>query len=303
MARCGLVLAGLVLCVALCSSGASATAEPQLTVIGDSVLTAVQWNQAPLAILENGLDVRMEIGVCRTLTGTSCPFEGGRVPTLLDLVRELGPQLGPNVLVELGYNDPPGTFAQNVDQAIDALLAAGVTRILWVNLHEWQPQYARMNAALDKVAGRHPEVAVLDWRTYSRNQWSWFQGDGVHLTYTGAIAMATFLRESVTEALSPLALTTPSLPPAVVGQPVDVQLAAAGGIPPYRFGESGVRLHGLRLLASGRIYGTPTRPGTVRLLLRVTDSFGYSATRGVVLTICASHSEAGCAAAVSSRAA
>jgi Putative Ig domain len=284
MARCGLVLAGLVLCVAL-SSGAAATAEPHVTVIGDSVLTAVQWNQAPLAILEDGVDVRMEIGVCRTLTGASCPFEGGRVPTLLDLVDELGPQLGPNVIVELGYNDPPGTFAQSVEQGIDALLGAGVTRILWVNLHEWQPQYARMNAALDKVARRHSEVTVLDWATYSRNQWSWFQGDGVHLVYAGAIAMATFLHDSVAESLSPLALTTVSLPRAVVGQPVDLQLGASGGIPPYRFSESGVRMHGLRLLASGRIYGTPTRAGRLTIQVRVTDSFGYTATRPLTLTV------------------
>jgi Putative Ig domain len=285
MARCGLVLAGLVLCVALCSSGASATAEPQLTVIGDSVLTAVLWNQAPLAILEDGLDVQMQIGVCRTLAGTSCPFEGGRVPTLLDLVHDLGPQLGPNVIVELGYNDPPGTFAQNVEQGIDALLGAGVTRILWVNLHEWQPQYARMNATLDKVARRHSEVTVLDWATYSRNQWSWFQGDGVHLVYAGAIAMATFLHDSVAESLSPLALTTVSFPRAVVGQPVDLQLGASGGIPPYRFSESGVRMHGLRLLASGRISGTPTRAGRLTIPVCVTDSFGYTATRPLTLTV------------------
>jgi hypothetical protein len=286
MARCGLAGAALVICVALwCSSGASANTQPRLTVIGDSVLTAVIWNGEPLAILEDGLDVQLEIGVCRTLTGTSCPFEGNRVPTLLDLVQELGPQLGPNVLVELGYNDPPGTFAQSVEQSIDALVAAGVQRILWMNLHEWRPQYARMNAALETVAKQHPEVTVLDWRTYSNNKWSWFQGDGVHLTYEGAIAAATFLHGSVMEALSPLALTTVSLPPVVVGQPVDVQLGASGGISPYRFSEAGVRLHGLRLLASGRLYGTPTRAGNVTIPVRVADSFGYTASRRLVLVV------------------
>lgn len=286
MARYALSGAALVICVALwCSSGASANTEPQLTVIGDSVLTAVIWNGQPLAILEDGLNVQLQIGVCRTMTGTSCPFEGNRVPTLLDLVQQLGPQLGPNVIVELGYNDPAGTFAQSLEQSIDALSAAGVQRILWLNLHEWRPQYSRMNAVLETVAKRHPEVTVLDWRTYSNNKWSWFQGDGVHLTYEGAIAMATFLHGSVMEALSSLALTTDSLPPAVVGQPVDVQLGASGGIPPYRFSETGVRLHGLSLLASGRLYGTPTRAGHMIIPLRVTDSFGYTASRRLVLTV------------------
>src|SRR5262245_52915563 len=115
MARCGVALAGLALVVAVWSSaGATAQTSPELTVIGDSVLTAVIWNQAPLSILENGFDVNMQVGVCRTLAGRSCPFDGTRVPTVLDLVHTLGSQLGPNVVVEVGYNDPPDTFAQSV---------------------------------------------------------------------------------------------------------------------------------------------------------------------------------------------
>jgi hypothetical protein len=286
MARGGLAVAGVVLGVAMwCASGISAGARPQLTVIGDSVLTAVLWNQEPLSILENGFDVNLQIGVCRTLTGASCPFDGGRVPTLLDLVHDLGAQLGPNVVVEVGYNDPAGTFQQSVEQSIAALLAAGVQRILWVNLHEWRPQYARMNDVLDAAASRHPELTVLDWRTYSNNKWSWFQGDGVHLTYEGAVAMATFLHDSTLEALSPLAVAEIEAPAATVGQPYDVTFTAGGGITPYRWSETGVRLKGLRLLASGRLYGTPTRTGRVSFQVRVTDSFGYTASERVVITV------------------
>jgi hypothetical protein len=227
----------------------------------------------------------MQVEVCRTLTGASCPFDGGRVPTLLDLVHTLGAQLGPNVIVEVGYNDPAGTFQQSVEQSIAALLAAGVQRILWVNLHEWRPQYARMNDVLDAAASRHPELTVLDWRTYSNNQWSWFQGDGVHLTYEGAVAMATFLHGSVVESLSPLVPAQVDTPAATVGRPYDLTFTAAGGMPPYRWSETGVRLRGLRLLASGRLYGTPTRAGRVSVHVRVTDSFGYTAARRVVIDV------------------
>jgi Putative Ig domain len=286
MARGRLAVAGVALGVAMCcASGISAGARPQLTVIGDSVLTAVLWNQEPLSILEDGFDVNMEIGVCRTLTGASCPFDGDRVPTLLDLVHTQGAQLGPNVVVEVGYNDPAGTFQQSVEQSIAALLAAGVQRILWVNLHEWRPQYARMNDVLDAAASRHPELTVLDWRTYSNNKWSWFQGDGVHLTYEGAVAMATFLHSSVTEGLSPLAVAEVEAPAGIVDQPYDVTFTAAGGITPYRWSETGVRLKGLRLLASGRLYGTPTRVGRFSFQVRVRDSFGYTASQRVVITV------------------
>jgi hypothetical protein len=200
-------------------------------------------------------------------------------------VHELGSQLGPTVVVEVGYNDPPDTFRQNVEASIAALLGAGVQRILWVNLHEWRPQYTQMNRDLDEAARRHPEVTLFDWRTYSINKWSWFQGDGVHLTYEGAMAMAGFLHGSIEEALSPLVLTSGALPGGAVGHPYDVQLRATGGIPPYRFSESGVRLNGLRLLANGRLSGTPTRASQISIPVRVTDSFGYSAIRRLALVV------------------
>jgi hypothetical protein len=288
MARCGLALASAALVVsAWCSSGVSADASPQLTVIGDSVLTAVIWNQAPLSVLESGFDVNMQVGVCRTLTGVSCPFNGTRVPTLVDLVHTLGPQLGPNVVVEVGYNDPPDSFEQGVEQAITALLGTGVQRIFWVNLHlhAWHPQYAGMNRVLDAAARRHPQVTILDWRSYTINKWPWFQSDGIHLTYAGAMAMATFLNSSVAEALSPLAVSFAGPTTADVGRLYEARLSAAGGIPPYRFSETGVPLRGLRLTASGHLYGRPTHGGKLEVPFQVTDSFGYTATRPVILTV------------------
>src|SRR4051794_36171993 len=106
------------------------TPEPQrVTVIGDSVLTAVLWNGEPLQILERGRDVDMEVEVCRRLTGESCPFEGQVAPTLLDTVHALGPRLAPTVVVEVGYNDFQDTFAENVEQSVQALLANGAKRI------------------------------------------------------------------------------------------------------------------------------------------------------------------------------
>src|SRR5260221_12763959 len=135
-----------VLVTTLAMIGTSAASDPpHVTVIGDSVLTAVEWNAAPLSILEHGLDVQLDIGVCRTLEGVSCPYEGGNVPTLMDVVHTFGARLGTTVLVEVGYNDPATEFAQRVEDSINALLAAGVRRILWVDMRQWQQQYIGMN--------------------------------------------------------------------------------------------------------------------------------------------------------------
>ncbi len=268
--------------VALASVGSStAAAEPRVTVIGDSVLTAVEWNHTPLSIFERGLNLQLEIGVCRTIEDVSCPFEGGTVPTMLDVVSTLGPQLGETVLVEVGYNDPPDEFAARVEDAVDALLAAGVHRILWANLREWQQQYVGMNETLAAAAARHPQLTIIDWEGYSHDHYSWFQGDGIHLVYNGAVAMARLFNGSIKEALSPPVIRSTGLPVARVGKPYAVRLTATGGEGPYTWRvTSGPLPAGLHLLASGRLIGTPRKAGSLSVTLQAADSRGVTtATR------------------------
>jgi hypothetical protein len=272
----------------LLAAGASAAEQPpQVTVIGDSVLTGVLWNAGPLAILEQGIRMRMEIGVCRRLTGVSCPFEGGTVPTLLDVVHSLGPQLGKVVLVEVGYNDDHDTFAQSVEESIVALKQAGVQRILWANLHGFAQQWLDMNAVLDAAARRHPELTIIDWNDYSLTKWSWFQGDGIHLVGEGAVAMATLFHSALQEALAPpLVVQTTSLPVARVGQTYLAHLVASGGVGPYVWRiVRGSLPKGLSLRPNGRIDGVPRRSGRVSIVVQAVDSLGRAAKMAELLKI------------------
>ncbi|MGH3002034.1 MAG: putative Ig domain-containing protein [Gaiellaceae bacterium] len=257
---------------------AAAPARPHVTVIGDSVLTQVLWNAAPLQILENGFDVWMQIGVCRRLTGQSCPFEGGEVPTLLDVVRQYGTELGPTVVVEVGYNDYQQTFAQSVEQSIDALLAAGVKHILWATLREAHQSYVSMNADLLAASRRHPEVALVDWNDYSRDHPDWFQNDGIHLYYNGGVGFATLLHTALRELLAPppqVVVVSPPPPTAHVGRRYAARLVAAGGTAPYTWKLVGGTLPtGLQLGADGTIAGVPSRPGRTRITARAVDSQG-----------------------------
>jgi hypothetical protein len=279
---------------ALAASGAPARAATpgRVTIIGDSVLTAVQWNATPLAILQKGIpDLDLEIGVCRKLVGESCPFDGGRVPTLVDLVGQLGGEIGQTVVVEVGYNDDASTFPDAVEQSIDTLLNAGVTRILWVNMHIWQQQYIQMNADLDAAAKAHPQMSIVDWASYSTNQYSWFQGDGVHLVYPGAVAMATLLNDSILQAIAPppppvhIVVSTSRLPVARVGRAFTVQLAASGGTAPYRWSSTKALPRGVHLLANGTIDGKPRVAGTFTLSLRVADANGNVGTQTLQLVV------------------
>jgi hypothetical protein len=276
-----------VLAVVAAAGAATPRPPPHVTVIGDSVLDAVQSNSGPRSILKQGFDVDLEIGICRRLTGTSCPFKDAEVPTLIDVVRELGPRIGPTVLVEVGYNDDAPTFAQSVEEAITAVLDAGARHILWVNMHESQQQYIGMNQVLVAAARRHSEVTIVDWNAYSRDQPSWFQDDGIHLFYDGAIGMATLLHASLLDALAePLVVTSTHLPVAHVGRAYSARLLAGGGTAPYKWRLiSGPLPSGLRLLADGHITGTPRQNAHVRLVFRTTDASARTANASTTLVV------------------
>jgi len=288
------VLAVLVVQVALSTptAGAAAAAQPdRITVIGDSILTAVEWNPEPLAILEHGLPpVDLQIAVCRTLIGPGCPFDGERPSSLIDVVTELGNGIGSTVVVEVGYNDPEARFAAAVDESVRALLAAGVRRILWVNYHDWVPLYAQLNADLARAVAKYPQVTIVDWQADSLNRYSWFQSDGVHLVLQGAVALATLVHQALAAALAPptppLVAHAPAVTVAQVGTRYTSRLGVTGGKGPFRWRVTGRPPGcGLHLLANGVLTGMPTRAGRIRIHIQVSDSAGEFARLEVVLTV------------------
>ena len=55
------------------------------------------------------------------------------------------------------------------------------------------------NVAIAAAAKRWPQLLVADWNAFSTGK-PWFGDDGLHLTTTGATALATFLRSYVWKA-------------------------------------------------------------------------------------------------------
>ena len=91
---------------------------------------------------------------------------------------------------------------------------------------------------------------------------------------------------SITVAPPPVAVSTSSLPAAVVGVPYAATLAATGGRPPDTWSGTGLP-GGLSLSPTGEISGTPTASGKASLHLTVTDSSTPAevATRTLALTV------------------
>jgi len=283
------LLASLSVLGVLSAPAPAGAAQPdRVTVIGDSVLTAVQWNAGPRSILQRGFAVDLDIAVCRRLTGISCPFEGEQPENLVDTVQSLGDAIGTTVVVEVGYNDPEVGFGDAVEASVDALLAAGVQRILWVNYHDFVPRYARMNAVLHRVAQEYPQVTIVDWQQDSFVRYSWFQSDGIHLVYDGAVALATLIHNALVAAIEPLRVVAPARNVTVVqvGSSFSTRLVAGGGEGPYRWRvTSGPLARGVHLLGDGVLTGTPKQPGRFTIKLLVSDSAGESVPLQVTLTV------------------
>lgn len=77
----------------------------------------------------------------------------------------------------------------------------------------------------------------------------------------------------VTERNQPLAILTGTIPPAVVGEAYEAQLAAVGGSPPY-FWRVGLLPAGLTADTDGLIVGTPSEAGNFDVPVSVVDDNG-----------------------------
>jgi hypothetical protein len=279
------------LCLLPAASGAASPA-PRVSVISDSILTSVTWAKdgVALADLSGGLDLEIDAGVGRRLNGQSAEFNGSYVPTTLDVIDNWSSDLGSVVVIVDGYNDLLANFAGDVELTLDTLRDHGVKHVLWVNLHEVQPEFVTKNAILVAAAKRHPELRILDWNSYSAGHPEWYQNDFIHLMPAGGVAIASWLHAAIVDTLHPdPALVVPAREPlrGRVGVRVDHRLRASGGTAPLHWRTTGLALRrvGLHLLAGGVLTGTPTHAGAFSLPLAVTDARGSVAHVTVVLTV------------------
>ena len=117
----------------------------------------------------------------------------------MDLIRQHGSALGPNIVMVVGYNEFADEWADSVDTTLDAFERIGVERVFWLTMIGHHP-YLKMNDELRAAAEKHPKLTVVDWYAHSRNHPDWFQDDGLHLGGVGAQAMARLIRRKLLDA-------------------------------------------------------------------------------------------------------
>ena len=181
------------------SPGAAAKAI-KVTFVGDSVAASIDYTPAARAQLRRGLDVRLDLAVCRRLVQPSCAFQGETPPSALQAVQGYGRSLGEALIVNVGYNESAHGYAEGIDRVVRAARKQGAKAVVWVTLRETSDLYHETNLAIKRAAKRWPQLRVADWNAYSHGK-AWFRADGMHLTPTGAHALAVFLRKHVLEAV------------------------------------------------------------------------------------------------------
>lgn len=159
------------------SSGApgSAPVPGPVTAVGDSIMLDIQS------------DLEADIPGVQVEGMVSRQFETGIGVVQAD--REAG-TLGNVLVVELGTN---GTVTPaDFDAMMQA--AAGVSRVVFVNVNVPRSWEAEDNAVLAAGVAQYPGVAVLaDWNALSVDHPEWFAPDQVHLEPEGDQALATLI--------------------------------------------------------------------------------------------------------------
>jgi peptidoglycan hydrolase-like amidase/peptidoglycan hydrolase-like protein with peptidoglycan-binding domain len=159
----------------------------------------------------------------RCMVGPTCLG----LPDGLTVVNSLPAEETPAIaVIELGYNDPPATYATEVDQMVAALTVRGVQRIIFVNMstRRTTASYGAMNDVLTNASKIYSNVTIFDWNAHSADpgEWRWFvRGDNVHLTSTGQTELALFIRAQLdamrTQGLLPQSTGSPNV---IVGLPL-----------------------------------------------------------------------------------
>jgi hypothetical protein len=158
---------------------AAAAVGGHVTAVGDSILIDMQPN------------LQADIPGIAVDGAVSRQFETGIGVVQAD--RAAG-ALGSVLVVELGTN---GTVTSS---DIDAMMAAaaGVKRVVFVNVDVPRSWMQSDNATLAAGVARYPGVAVLaDWFSLSSPHPEWFTADQVHLQPAGAAAMAGLIAQDV----------------------------------------------------------------------------------------------------------
>jgi hypothetical protein len=216
----------------------AAAAGQRVFLLGDSVMAGLRFSSAAEATLSSTFDVTLDAKVCRALREPSCSTKyDGQPPAALTVLRASAGRIGDALVMMAGYND--ANIGPGVDAIMAEVAAQGVPHVLWLTYRNSSGRYSGSNATLWAKTAEYPTLTVADWNAWSAGHGDWFGGDGLHLTGSGAMALAQFIvanLETVFAGGSPTAPArcsgTTAGTPVGAGPAGPASVAPAGGFTP-----------------------------------------------------------------------
>lgn len=145
---------------------------PRVTFIGDSIM------QGATPMMEDVFGQRVFIDAARKRKMED-------VPALVETLDDEG-HLATVVVIHLGSNRP--FEAPVFDEVMKALLAHGVERVIFINVHRPIGWEFYINKKFAEGVARWPEAELIDWDALAHHEQGWFIRDGTHLSYDGSEA-------------------------------------------------------------------------------------------------------------------
>lgn len=172
----------------------------RVVVISDSIAAAAEGPMVA-AFRENGWTIDFDAAVNRTVYSA---------PSVVESHRE---QLTDSVVVSLGAND--GVGASSFRSRVDAVLSRldQVPRVYWLTIPEVRDVFADANQVLREAEQDHPNLTILDWAGVAAADAARTAGDGLHLTSSGAVAMADLVVGAATQGAPTSTTAAPTTAP------------------------------------------------------------------------------------------
>ena len=156
------------------------------------------------AVINASYNMLYDAKSCRRLIITSCRGHGVVPPNTLETMRAYSGRFGDALVVMAGYDD-----WYNFGGAVDAIVAearapgrratsSGSPTAPRGRTSASAAPTRRRTAPSTPSCGskvrQHPELVIADWDAYTVGQSSWFAADGIHISATGAMALAGFIK-------------------------------------------------------------------------------------------------------------